>query len=40
MLHNILMFERHFPETAKKVVPKLWVLSISGLAIGIGLLLL
>ena len=40
MLHNVLLFKKHYPETAEKVLPKLWILSISGLAIGVGLLLL
>jgi hypothetical protein len=40
MLHNVLFIRRRFPQSAGKIITALTVLSLSGLALGAGLLLL
>ena len=40
MLHNVIFLKRRFPRHATSIVVVLGLLSASGLAIGIGMLLL
>ncbi|HWM90939.1 MAG TPA: hypothetical protein VN493_09245 [Thermoanaerobaculia bacterium] len=40
MLHNVLMLQRRFPAHSGRIVVTLSLLSLSALALGIGMLLL
>ena len=40
MIHNIKLIQQRFPNSAGRIVGVLVLLSLSGLALGVGLLLL
>ena len=40
MIHNLKLIQRRFPNSARSIVGVLFLLSLGGLALGLGLLLL